>query len=67
MGRQTQIRVLECDRPEIPYCYTCIYHFVCTQGAGLLPFAINTESKQIVSIHWTGSEGGTGGSVTEHR
>ena len=27
MGRETQIRVLECDRPEISYYYTCIYHF----------------------------------------
>ena len=27
VGRETQIRVLECDRPEISYYYTCIYHF----------------------------------------
>ena len=27
MGRETQIRVLECDRPEISYYYTFIYQF----------------------------------------
>ena len=25
-----------------------------------LPFTISSESQQIVSIHWTGIEGGTG-------
>ena len=28
LGRETYIRVLECDRPEYSYYYTCIYHFV---------------------------------------
>ena len=52
------------------YCVSELYtavHFVFIHKELVSPpFTIYTESKQIVSIHWTGTERGTRGSVNEH-
>ena len=47
--------------------YSAVHYVFVHKELVSLPFTINTESKQIVSIHWTGWRKGTRGSVTKHR